>query len=160
MDENFHPDYIEMTKFWDQFLPVPVGDNNEEEALIELLTDIKVAFPQKQRSMCLFSSTALALAYCKQKQEATNLIWRSNKVKNLDLLTQIKEIWDFMESYIPSVGVCKLYGVQISWHKQQDLTLQELCENIMIRLSFHKWQMAVRTMHLCGGQSNLWFDPG
>ena len=130
MDENFHPDYIEMTKFWDQFLPVPVGDNNEEEALIELLTDIKVAFPQKQRSMCLFSSMASALAYCKRKREATNLICRSNKGENLDLLTQIQEIQDFIESYIPSVSVCKLYGVQTSRHKWQDLTLQDLCENI------------------------------
>ena len=92
MDENFHPDYIEMTKFRDQFLPVLVGDSNEEEAPVELLTDIKIAFPQKQRSMCLFSSTASALAYCKRKPEATSLIRRSNKVENLDLLSQIKEI--------------------------------------------------------------------
>ena len=88
MDENFHPDYIEMTKFQDQFLPVPVGDVNEDKAPPDLLTNIKVAFQQKQRSTCLFSSTASALAYCKRKQEATNLIRRSNKVENLDLLTQ------------------------------------------------------------------------
>ena len=44
MDENFHPDYIKMTKFRDQFLPVPVGDKNDEEAPMELLMDIKVAF--------------------------------------------------------------------------------------------------------------------
>ena len=47
MDENFHPDYIEMTKFHDQFLPVPVGDVNEEEAPPELLANIKIVFPQK-----------------------------------------------------------------------------------------------------------------
>ena len=130
MDENFHPDYIEMTKFRDQFLPVPVGDSNEQEAPVELLTDIKIAFPHKQRSTCLFSSTASALAYCKRKPEATSLIRRSNKVENLDLSSQIKEIRNFMESYIPSVGVCKVYGVRTGRHKRVELTLQDLCENI------------------------------
>ena len=78
----------------------------------------------------MFSSTASELAYCKRKREATNLICRSNKVENLDLLTQIQKIRDFMEPYIPSVGVCKLFGVRTSRHKRQDITLQELCEEI------------------------------
>ena len=40
MEENFHPDYIEMTKFCDQFLPVPVGAVSDEKAPSKLLTDI------------------------------------------------------------------------------------------------------------------------
>ena len=73
MEENFHPDYIKMTKFHDQFLPVPVGAKSDEKAPIEILMDIKIAFPQKQKVPVCFPVQLWHWSIVKENKKLQNL---------------------------------------------------------------------------------------
>ena len=69
MEENFHSDFIEMTIMKEVWLPVPVGNSLEAIALKELLTEVKIQFPQKNKNTCLFSGLASALTYCNVRRK-------------------------------------------------------------------------------------------
>ena len=129
MEENFHSDFIEMTIMKEVWLPVPVGNSSTDDAPRQLLTDIKMQFPQKNKNTCLFSGLASALSYCKRKKEATSLVRRATKVEHLDMDSQIVEVKRFMISYLPSIGQSKSFNIRASNHKRNVLSLEELCAN-------------------------------
>ena len=128
MEENFHSDFIEMTIMKEVWLPIPVGNSSEVIAPKDLLTEVKIQFPQKDKNSCLFSGLASALSYCKCKKEATSLVCRATKVENLDLNSQILEVKRFMASYLPSVGQSKNFNVHTSNHRRNELSLEQLCK--------------------------------
>ena len=97
----------------DYWLHVPAGNSRKEGdcAPIELLTNMRIQFPQGKRNLCLVKSLVSALYYMGLKHESGMLDNLSYLYNDLPLPMAIKQIKNDMMKIVPQIGLSTSYNL-------------------------------------------------
>ena len=107
---------------------VPLGASDEtiEPAPSDLLTEIKVFYPQQNTEFCLVNSVASALNYLRYFDEAQAIYKHADEVSILPGNQALLRVVELMELYVPKWGRSTIYNRRRRKQKPRVMTMDEL----------------------------------
>ena len=99
-----------LPEYW---LHVPAGNSRKEGDLapIELLTNVRIKYPQGKRNLCLVKSVVSALYYMDLKHESGMLDNLCHLYNDLPLPMAIKQLKNDIMKIIPQIGLSTTYNL-------------------------------------------------
>jgi len=110
-----------------QWIPVPIGDSNDRRAPLELLTDVKLKYEQKDgRALCLYNSLASVLSYLGWQRAAKGVARLGNSSEHIPGKDQVKSLLQHLRLHVPQFGQPVKFNRGTSSRGTRNLDMEEL----------------------------------
>jgi hypothetical protein len=122
IDANLNPKWCEhifSLKFTElcrrnagQWLQVPLGasDDGIDPPPEDLLTRIKVMYPQKENEFCLVNSLVSAMHYLGYTEEAVKISHHADELASIPGNEALQKVVELMQKYLPDWGLSTVYN--------------------------------------------------